>query len=216
MMIKKEVVKKAKKAGITISDETLQEFADDFRASYGLFSADETYRFLKDSGLTDDDFEAFCESEVLTRCVKDHFATEDKIQEYFVNNRLEFGRVRVSNITVKEEHLAREIMMRTREDGEEFHTLARRYSLDEETKYAGGYVGVVSRCLLLPEVAAKVFHATAGDLLGPFLQDKLYRLILVEEVIKAELNDRVKEEIKEKLFYEWTSTFLKGELAVRI
>lgn len=205
----KEVMKKAKELKIEVSDEQLQQFADTFRTIRGLHSAEEMLNFLKNAGLTEDDLEAFCEASLLTAALKEHLADEKKIEEYFINKRSEFDLARVSIMLVKEENLANEIIMQVTEDGEDFHALARRHSLDEATKYSGGYVGLISRKMLSPEITAKVFNAAAGDLLGPFQRDDLFQLILVEEVTKAELNDDVKEAIKESIFQEWVSQFLK-------
>ena len=47
-----------------------------------------------------------------------------------------------------------------------------------------------------------------GELLGPFAGKDAFQLILVEELIKAELDDRIKELIKEKIFEEWAFQFV--------
>ncbi|MCP5003107.1 MAG: hypothetical protein GY941_04020 [Planctomycetes bacterium] len=210
----KEVVKKAAESGIKISDEELQRFADNFRTTHRLYNIDEMRMFLENSGLTEDDFELFCECVVLTETIKDHLATEDRIQDHFVNNRSEFDQARISIIIVKEEVLANEIMMQVTEEDEDFHKLARQHSRDEVTRYSGGYIGVISRSTLSPGVAAKVFNAPSGDLIGPFQQDGSFQLILVEEVIRAELNEYVRDNIKERIFSEWVSQFLKGGIKI--
>jgi hypothetical protein len=50
--------------------------------------------------------------------------------------------------------------------------------------------------------------------MGPFEQENLFQLILIEEVIKAELTDNLKEEIKERIFMEWASQFLKEGITI--
>ena len=215
IIIHKEVVKKAKELGIVISDEQLQRFADNFRSLKGLYSAQEMIDYLERSGLDEDDFEAFCEASLLTADLKEHMAEEKKVEEYFINNRSEFDFARISVIIVGEEGLANEIAMQVTEDGEDFHALARRHSLDEATKYSGGYVGVVSRKMLSPEIAAKVFNADAGDLVGPFQKDEHQELIWVEEVIKPELTDQIKEGIKERIFAQWVSRFFEEGVRIK-
>ena len=212
----KEVRKKAEGLGLAVSDDELQEFADHYRAMRGLHTADEMLRFLKEAGLTEDDFEAFCEASVLTMAVRDRLSTEQRIEEYFVNNRPEFDLARISTLTVKEKALADEIIIQVNEEGEDFYRLARKHSVDESTRYSGGYVGLVSRRMLSPEVAAKVFNASAGDLLGPLRREDLFQLILVEEVMKAELNDDVREAIKERIFGEWVSQFLRDGIMINL
>jgi len=210
----KEVVKKAKELGMTVSDEQLQEFADQYRTIRGLYSSDEMLNFLKSNGLTEDDFEAFCESTILLMVLKNHLATEKKIEEYFVNFRSQLDLARISILLVKGKTLANEIMIQVNEEGEDFHQLARKHSIDETTRYSGGYIGNVSREMLSPEVSARVFNAKPGDVLGPFEREDLSQLIFVEEVIRAELNDEMKEAIKERIFVEWVSQFLKDGITI--
>jgi hypothetical protein len=62
----KMVLKKAAELGLEASDDDIQKFADLFREMRGLYSAEETLAFLQSNGLSEDDFEQFCEAAVLT------------------------------------------------------------------------------------------------------------------------------------------------------
>lgn len=211
---RKEVVAKAKELGVEIPTGELQRFCDNFRTVQGLHSAEDTMGFLEQNGLTVDDFEEFCEGAVFTNTLREHLADEQAIAGYFMNNRSDFDLARVSTIMVADEDLANEVVMQVTEDGEDFHRLAREHSLDEQTKCGGGYVGMVSRSMLSPDAAAKVFNASSGDLVGPFEKEGMFQLILVEEVSKAELDDEIKEAIKERVFNEWLAEILKGGITV--
>lgn len=204
----RETVKKAESLSLTVSEDDLQKQIDNFRIVLGLHSAADTLEFLNRAGLTIEDLEAFCESALLIEAVKNHLADEAKIEAYFVNNRTEFDLARISIAMVRDENLANEIVLQVTEEDEDFHALARTYSVDESTKYAGGYVGFVSRGTFSAEIAAKVFNAVPGELLGPFVADGAFQLILVEELIKPELDGRLKELIKEKIFEGWISKFM--------
>jgi len=215
VVVRREVVRKAQELGLGASDEQLQAFCDEFRVRRGLHAAEDTRRFLSAWGLTEDDLEAYCESCVLVAAVRDALADENRITEHFVNNRSEYDRARISVLCVEAQELAREIVMRVAEDAEDFHQLAREHSTDETTRHAGGYVGVVGRSTLSPQVAAKVFAAKSGDVLGPFPHDKAFQVVLVEQVMQAELNDATKKAIKERIFREWASRFLKEGITIR-
>jgi len=208
----KEAIREANALDITVSDDELQQFADSYRASLGLFSVVEMKNFLKDNGLTEEDFEEFCELSVLLPAVKNRLADEKSVKEFFFRRRSELDVAQISSILVEREPLAKEIVARVVEDGEDFHALARQYSLDEQTKHAGGYLGPVTREMLPPDMEAKVFNAGKGEVLGPFPTKTAYQLILVENVQKAELTDQVKEMIKEMIFKEWTDRFLADGL----
>jgi len=210
----KEVLRKAEELNLQITDEQLQDYCDNFRKVCGLYTAEETMDFFEKQGLNEDDFESFCEASVLISMLKDHLADENKIEEYFVNNRTDLDMARISSIMVGDENLANEIFLQVTEDEEDFHALARLHSVDDATKHAGGYVGYVSRGMLWPEISAKVFNANTGDVLGPFALEKYHQLILVEELKKADLNEDSQEMIKEGIFNEWLSQFLQDEIKI--
>ena len=210
----REASRKAKELGIVVSDEDLQRYADTFRILSGLHTVEETNRFLESAGMNEDDLEQYFESDILKSALKEHLGNHGKVEEYFLNNRPAFDRARISVIVVKEPGLANEIICQVTEDGEDFHRLARKFSLDESTRFSGGYAGEVSRGMFTPEVSAKVFNAAPGELLGPFHLEGLFHLILVEEVRKADLDDAVRSAIKEAIFEDWSSQFLKAGIAV--
>ena len=214
MIKNKEVQKKAKELNIEASDEELQKYADSFRAAHGLYSSEETVSFLENNGLTEEDFEQFCELNLLISAVKDKLADENKINEHFVNNRSAYDRTRISMIVVADENLANEIIMEITEEDADFHALARKHSLDEMTKYAGGYIGWITRQALPPESSAKVFNAEAGEVIGPFPVEKNFQLIFIEEVRRAEISDNLKEVIKDRIFDEWAFQFYKDGIKI--
>jgi len=206
----KEVQKKAKELKIEVPEAELQEFADNFRISHGLFSVEDTRRFLNSFGLSEDDFETYCEATLQNEAIKNHLATEDKIRDFFVNNRAQLDRARISIIMVRDESLAAEIKMQVTDEGEDFHELARKVSVDGRTRYSGGHIGFVERRMFVPELSAKIFNADEGDIIGPIPMGNVYELILVEELIKAELTDETRELIRLKIYEEWASPFYKS------
>jgi parvulin-like peptidyl-prolyl isomerase len=214
ILVRKEAVRKAGELKIAASDEELQEFADRFRLARGLSSSKDTFDFLRRNGLTEEDFADYCEATVLTRKLKDHLADERTIRDYFINNRSDLDLTRVSTITVKDEGLASEIVLQVTEEGADFHALARKFSREEGTKDAGGFIGSVSRRHFSPEISAKVFNAARGEVVGPFPEEGIWRLYFVEERVRTELNDRTRELIKQRIFEDWASSSLKGQIAV--
>lgn len=210
----KEVIKKAKELNILASTDELQEYADNFRAHHGLHSSEKTHDFLKRGGLTADDFEAYCEANLLTTKLMNHIANQKTIEEYFVNNHSDFDLARIYIIIVKEKSLANEILIQVQEEGKSFLEGAKQYSIDESSKYRGGYIGLVSRNFLQPEIEAKVFNASVGEILGPFESEGLFELIMVEEVIRAELNSTIMEKIKKIIFEEWMLQSTRGGVTV--
>lgn len=193
----------AERIDVAATDEQVQEFADGYRKAHDLHEAAETEEFLRRAGLGEDGFSAYCQAQALRLAVRDHLGTEERVHEHFMAHLNAFDRARISRIVVDEEELANELRMRIAEDSEDFHKLAREHSREEETRPAGGYAGVVHREDLDYEAAARVFSAPPGSLVGPLAQGEQHVLILVEEVLKAHLDDELREEIKDRLLAEW-------------
>lgn len=214
--IKKQVLQNsiimelAHKHDIIVSDEEIQAFADNYRIMNGLFSATDMMAFLEAGNIKLDEFENFCEAMILNYRLKDIIIQEDEIKKYFSENKTHYDFVRISIIKVKDENSMKEIAAKLKEDGEKFHKLARQHSIDESTKYTGGYAGLFSRGYFGPDVETKIFNARKGDIIGPVECDGNYYFILIEDLIRAELNDIIKEQIKESLFSDMIGEHMKN------
>ncbi|NOY81802.1 MAG: hypothetical protein GXP31_12470 [Kiritimatiellaeota bacterium] len=211
---RREVRRKAMELDIRASDEELQAAADRLRKELGLVRADVTMAFLTGFGLTVEDLQEYCEFEALREKVRERLTPEAKINEYFLNYRADFDRATISIITVDSEELARELIMRVVEDGEDFHELASEYSLDEGTRENGGRVGAVPRSAYSPEVSAKIFNADPGDVVGPFSLGDRSLLILVEKVEKGGLTDEARTAVRDRIYQDWLHAFLRAGISV--
>jgi parvulin-like peptidyl-prolyl isomerase len=67
----------------------------------------------------------------------------------------------------------------------------------------GGYLGMVNRKEMKPEVSAKIFACTPPQVLKPIVTSKGVHLIRVEEIIQPELNNMLRYQILSDLFAEW-------------
>ncbi len=193
----------AERLGVSVSDEQVQAFADEYRATHGLHEAEATEAFLERAGLDEDGFFAWCRTQALRRAVREHLAGEEAVREHFLAHPGDFDQARISRILVGDAELASELRMRIAEDGEDFHALARQHSQDEQTRPAGGYAGLVRREELGHEAAARVFSSEPGALVGPLAEGEQHLLILVEEVVKSRLDDEAREVIEDRLLEEW-------------
>jgi parvulin-like peptidyl-prolyl isomerase len=84
-----------------------------------------------------------------------------------------------------------------------FFEVAHKYIDNKDLRRKLGYKGKVYRKDLKPEISAAVFAAKPPQLLKPILTSKGAHLILVEEVIQAELNNLLRHKIATELFSEW-------------
>lgn len=84
-----------------------------------------------------------------------------------------------------------------------FYDIAHKYIEDKELRRKGGYLGIVRRQDLKPEISAAVFAATPPQILKPIVTSKGLHLIFVEEIIQSELDYKLCNQIITDLFYEW-------------
>lgn len=190
------------KRGIEITDDELQEAADGFRTRRELYDGEKTAQWLAERRLSYSDWEDLLEAEILkSKLIKT--LTDGQIEQYFAENRLSFDSAKLSRLMVKGEEIARELRLQIVEEDSDFHTLARKYSIDEKTKLAGGYVGDVTRKSMEATVESAVFGATNGQVVGPFKLSSGWTLFKVESINRAALDDEMREIIKNQIFDEW-------------
>ncbi|MDY6950515.1 MAG: peptidylprolyl isomerase [Thermodesulfobacteriota bacterium] len=207
----KITVQEAKKKGINVSTEEVQQEADDFRRVAALHRAKDTQEWMDKRGLTLDEFETFVTERIYKKKMVDAVTSEEAIEEYFKLNSPKFDSADIRHIVVDTEAKAKELMSLLSDDPGGFGELAKEHSLDNETKKTGGQIGGLRRGVLPDEVSAKVFNASAGDVVGPLqLGDGyFFEIIQVTAVNPASLDDSTKEEIGELLYNEWLEARLQ-------
>jgi parvulin-like peptidyl-prolyl isomerase len=200
----KLTVHAAKKAGITITTEELQERADQLRRAKGLHRAVDMTRYLDATRITLDDLEQYLAEMLYHEKMLEQIGRDEAVDEYFNLNAPKFDSIEISHILVDSEGKAREIMAILEDDPDSFGELAREHSL-ADTREDGGYVGRVLRGALRGDVEAKVFNATEGDLLGPFpsADESYFEIFTVNAKRPAAFNEDIVAEVRRLLRDEW-------------
>jgi len=190
------------KREIEATGDELQEAANNFRSKRELYDLERTEQWLKQHYLSFSDWENLLEAEILKdKLIKSLIGGQ--IGQHFAENRLTFDSAKLSRIVVKEEDIARELRLQIVEEETDFHALARKYSIDEQTKPAGGYVGNVQRKDMEAVVESAVFGASKGQVIGPFKLSSGWTLFKIEEISRAVLDDTMRKSIKNQLFDAW-------------
>lgn len=190
------------KRGIEITDDELQEEADNFRSTRELYDGERTEQWFTQHRLSYSDWEDLLEAEILkNKLIKN--LTDGQIEQHFAENRLSFDSAKLSRLVVKDEGTARELRLQVVEEDTDFHTLARQHSIDEKTKLAGGYLGDVPRKDMEAIVEAAIFGASVGQVVGPFKLSLGWTLFKVESIKRAALDDETREVIRKQIFSEW-------------
>jgi PPIC-type PPIASE domain len=192
----------AQKLGLVISDEELQVGADQFRSANKLDSTAATQAWLRDRMLSLDDFEQLITTNLLTHKVAQHLFAA-KVEPFFHQHLSDYGGAIMSEVVVSDYNLAIELFYAIQEGEMSFADVARDYANDMESQRRSGYLGLVKRCQMNPEISAPVFAAQPPQLLLPIRVVKLVHLILVSEIVLPVLTTSLREQIIWELFQEW-------------
>lgn len=200
----KLTVHAAKKQGITVAPEEIQERADQFRRVQGLHRATEMNHYLDVLGVSLDEFEAFVTDSLYQEKMLAEVASDKAVEAYFKLHSPKFDSIEVSHIVVDAEGTAKELISYLRDDPDSFAEMAREHSI-ADTKEQGGAIGKVLRGSLKTDIEAKVFNAATGDLLGPFpSQDRsFFEIFMVSAKHPATLDADVAAEVRRLLREDW-------------
>ncbi len=205
IMVDKLAVAAAKKQGLTVPVEEVQDRADQIRRVLGLHRAKDTVEYLDGMGVSLDEFENHIVEGIYKEKIEAQVCTQQAIEDYFSLHSPKFDSLEIAHMVLDSEGKAREIMAFVEDDPDSFEDLAREHSLDDETADSGGYVGKVARGTMDPEIEAKLFNADPGDVVGPFTSgDKLiYEIFKVTEKHPAKLDDATAKEVHKLIYDEW-------------
>jgi len=197
-------VQAAKKQGIRVSEEEIQERADQFRRVRGLHRASDTNKYLDALHVGLDEFEAFLTDGLYQEKMLARVCGEQAVQAYFKLNSPKFDSIEVSHIVLDSEGKAKEMASVLADDPDSFDEMAREHSI-ADTREHGGVIGKVLRGSLRTDIEAKVFNAAVGDLLGPFASaDRtVFEIFRVNAKHPARLDDDTATEVRRLLREEW-------------
>jgi parvulin-like peptidyl-prolyl isomerase len=189
-------------AGIKVETEELQKAADQFRLINKLRSADETREWLQKYSLSLDDFEEFVYTNFITEKLIIYLFA-NKVEPYFFEHQLDYAGVVMYEVVLDDEDLAMELFYGIQEGEISFPEVAHQYIQDTELRRCGGYRGILRRKELKPEISAAIFAVKPPQLLKPIVTSSGVHLILVEELIQSQLDDKLRSQIMSGLFSEW-------------
>jgi parvulin-like peptidyl-prolyl isomerase len=202
------IAETAMKAGIEVSTEELQQAADNMRLAHQLMKAEDTWAWLQKHYLSLDDFEEIAHTNLLSTKLADHLFA-DKIEPFFYDRQLDYIGAATYQVVLEDEDLALELFYALQEGEISFHQIARQYIQNPELRRAGGYQGIRQRRDFKPEIAAAIFAANPPQILKPITTSNGVHLIMIEEIIKPELNEQMRLQILNELFSNWLQQEIK-------
>ena len=208
IVTRKVVEDAAAEAGIKVEAEELQQAANQMRLISKLKTVDETWEWLNKNCLSLDDFEQMVYTSVMSGKLVQHLFG-NKIEPWFVEHQLDYAGAVIYEVVLDDEDLAIELFYALQEGEMSFFEIAQQYIQDTELRRRGGYRGIVRRKEMKPEISAAVFGANAPQILKPIVGAKGVYLIWVEEVIKPQLDEKLRYQILSDLFKFWVKQQLE-------
>lgn len=192
----------AVREGIAVSQEELQRQVDEWRYKHRLERVEDTEAWLAQRGISFQDVVAEVEFQRLEHLLAVR-VSQDEIKPFFAQHRMDFDEADVCWIFSRAEEVADELALNVRDGGADFCAMARAHSEDEITRPAGGYLGRLRRGQLPKGISPRVFALSEGEALGPEKVPGGYALYALQRFYPAGLNDRVRKEIRKRIFQQW-------------
>ncbi len=192
----------ARREGVCAARGDVQRKVDEWRYQHHLEEVEDTEAYLAKRGITLQDVAEDAEVKRLEYLLSEKIA-EGQVESYFAQHTLAFDEAEICWIFHTDKGVIDEVDLQIREDGAGFYAMARRFSQDAGTRSGSGFLGRVRRKQLPKGIAARVFAASPGEILGPEKVSGGFGLYLLQERYPATLNEQVTKEIRKHLFNQW-------------
>ncbi len=193
--------------GITITDEDLKEYVDEYKISMG--GEDGYLEFLESNNLSENFFINSMRKELLLNSHKENIIAgfnvdENEAEEYFQSNKDSLIEVRASHILLGSEEDAIMILERL-DGGEKFDDLAKTESLDSVSGVKGGDLGYFPRGQMISEFEEIAFSLELGEISEVVKTEVGYHIIQLVDKLDTfdELEEKVFVVIKEDKYFNY-------------
>jgi hypothetical protein len=197
------ISRKCEELGITISDHEFHDHAEKKRRLLGLTSVVDLNRHCRWHGIVLEQWHSIVQQELLRHKLRDKIISSKDVETYFKKHKNDFMTASVSRIVCPDYGAIEKAKQSIIVQGEDFAAVARRVSLEKNTRIAGGYLGSVKHGTLPHPINNVVFSADPGSVLGPFEQSGYWVLYRLEERRNTELDEALHKNNAGRLFNQW-------------
>ncbi|MEY9977150.1 peptidylprolyl isomerase [Lysinibacillus sp. RC79] len=200
LITNKIVELEAKKVGVSVSEDTIQEEYENLAESYGGEELLQTT--LEENGLTEQSVRDNIRMYQLTKNViaESVDISDEEVAQYFEDNKDNYGQkeeVLASHILLEDEATAKDVLAKIKA-GEDFKELAKTYSIDSSTNEDGGEIGYINRGQMDEKFEEAAFGLEKGSVSDIVQTSDGYHIIKVTEKVPAE--EAVFEDIKDEVY----------------
>jgi parvulin-like peptidyl-prolyl isomerase len=198
---------------LNVPQAAIEQAVIDFRLKQNLIDATQFQAWLTQNGSNVETFHNQVVMGFRLRKLKETL-TDARLQEYFIDRKVNLDRVIISRIIVDNQELADELSSQIQE-GSSFEQLAREYSLTDD-RIMNGMVGPVSRGTMPDVLRSAVDLAKAGDVIGPIGLEGRWGLFRIEEFLPASIDDpQTRQTLQEEIFEQWLAEKMQN-LPIRL
>jgi parvulin-like peptidyl-prolyl isomerase len=209
ILFQKAIAQIAQQKGIVVTTDEIQAEANCDRRERSLEKAADTVAWLTEQMIAPSDWELGIRNRLLAQKVAEAMFGNE-VGKFFIQNRSDFDQIILYQMIVANEKLAQELYYQIEEGETSFYAAANLYDIDENRRRKCGYEGKIYRWALDSDIAAIAFSASAKELIGPIKTKFGYHLLLVEELIPAELTPQRYQEILNHMFKQWLNLGSRG------
>ena len=139
----------------------------------------------------------------------------NQIESYYLTRKEKLDKVIYSLIRTKNPGEAQELYFRINEGEAEFSEIAKQYSQGLEAQ-TGGLVGPIELNVPHPEIANKLKHSQAGQLIPPMRIGEWIIILRLERYITASLDRNLRNRLLNELFNKWLNEEIKAQVKFQL
>lgn len=188
---------------VSVSQEEMSEKILEKRKLFGLVNDVDFRRYLEYHGIDQDQLESYWKTQIKREYLKKAVVSDEQIKKYFTANKERFTTAAVARIAARSRDVVERHAQEIRSGERDFFQVARDHSIDDNTRFAGGYLGDIRRGYLAPAVEREIFNAQPGAILGPFQENNIFTIYKAYAITSHKFSEHVKSMIRDQLFEEW-------------
>ena len=196
---------------IPLEPEQEQQWIQRWLERQGIESDTERDAMLRRKGWTLEDLRYFATKGLRLERFKQQVFDGD-VELRFLERKLDLDEVTYSLIRVEDEALAWELYHRIADDGDDFALLAAEHSQGSE-RHNGGRIGPAPLSQSHEAVAQQLRVSRPGQLWPPFFLVNIWLILRLDEHVAAQLDDGMRQMLREELFEEWLERRVEQLLA---
>ncbi len=189
-------------ASVTCTLEEQEQACRHFYERNQLVTEAQRQVWLKHYGMTPEQLEAIPIRTLRIEKFK-HATWGHRLESHFLAHKAQFDQVIYSQICTKNAEAAQELFFRIQDGEQTFAELAQLYSQSAEA-VNGGRIGPVALSKTHPMLAQKLSISKPGKLWPPMQLDEWTVIVQLEELIPAQLDEAMRQNLLNHLFETWT------------